>query len=284
MNAVFYRQLVANSALLNSHVQRANISSDVGEVASKASTGIATNFAVLDAFLPWRGWPVGAMTEIMTDCMGSGEMSLLLPAMARLAQEKRPILMIGAPHSIYAPALVQAGIDPARITQISALSSKQSKENLWSAEQALKTGLPGMVILWSPPCLSTHMSTTTPENLRRLHRATLGRETMLIHFRDRSSMSQPSPAWLRFGFAADETYIRLQVLKCRGLLLTRPTITLDRTSVQSRLYAQLNAQRTLDSALELGLRLESGRGACSAANSACAESDHVSAKISAYTH
>ena len=88
-----------------------------------------------------------------------------------------------------------------------------------------------------------------PETLRRLHLATLGRETMLIHFRGKSSMSQPSPAWLRFGFAADDTHIRLQVLKCRGRLLTRPLITLDRASVQARLHGQLRAAKALDAAM-----------------------------------
>ena len=244
MNALFYNQLVANHAVVRDHVRLG--AEDMQDTQHKTVTpGVSTSFAVLDAFLPWHGWPTGAMTEIMTDTVGCGELSLLLPAMARLSQEKRPILCIGAPHALFAPALNQAGIDPARITQINPSSSpKSSKENLWSAEQALKSGLPGMVVLWSPP----HMS-CAPETLRRLHLSTLGRETMLIHFRGKSSMSQPSPAWLRFGFAADDSHIRLQVLKCRGRLLTRPLITLDRASVQARLYGQLRAAQKLDAAM-----------------------------------
>ena len=245
------RALGALSPVVRDHVRLG-----VDDARETLSPGICTSFAVLDAFLPWRGWPVGAMTEIMTDTTGCGELSLLLPAMSRLTQEKRPILCIGAPHALFAPALTQAGIDPARITQINPCSAsssisnnaKNAKENLWSAEQALKTGLPGMVVLWSPP----HMS-VPPEALRRLHLSTLGRETMLIHFRGKSSMSQPSPAWLRFGFAADDTHIRLQVLKCRGRLLTRPLITLDRASVQARLYAQLRAAKALNTATSFGL-------------------------------
>ena len=68
---------------------------------------------------------------------------------------------------------------------------------------------------------------------------------MLIHFRGASSMSQPSPAWLRFGYAADDTHIRLQVLKCRGRELTRPLITLDRAAVQARLYGHFQAAHAL---------------------------------------
>jgi len=255
MNALFYNQLAANSPVVRDHVRmgvdHVDLAHDNAVSRSKNAqlTGIASSFAVLDAFLPWRGWPVGAMTEIMTDTVGCGELSLLLPAMARLTREKRPILCIGAPHTLFAPALTQVGIDPARVTQINPSSStKSAKENLWSAEQALKTGLPGMVVLWSHPHLNC-----TAETLRRLHLSTIGRETMLIHFRCVSSMSQPSPAWLRFGYAADDTHIRLQVLKCRGRLLTRPLITLDRASVQARLYGHLQAAGALNNAIAAGL-------------------------------
>ena len=107
-----------------------------------------------------------------------------------------------------------------------------------------------MVLLWSP----THAACPT-ETLRRLHMATIGRDTMLIHFRGASSMSQPSPAWLRFGYAADDSHIRLQVLKCRGRLLTRPLITLDRAAVQARLYGHLHALGALSVAVEDGFKV-----------------------------
>ncbi len=252
MNALFFSNLSANNPVLRDHV-RLGVE-DTGEshfsLNSETPPGVASSFAVLDAFLPWRGWPVGTMTEIMTDVVGCGELSLLLPAMARLTQEKRPILCIGAPHTLFAPALAQVGIDPAYVTQINPSSTlKHNKENLWSAEQALKTGLPGMVVLWSPAYSYGHCP---PEVLRRLHLATIGRETMLIHFRGASSMSQPSPAWLRFGYAADDAHIRLQVLKCRGRLLTRPLITLDRASVQARLYGHFQAISALHQTITHG--------------------------------
>ena len=247
MNALFYKQLVTGNALVRDHV-RLGVQDSLHSTGlhADAASGVATRFAVLDAFLPWHGWPFGAMTEIMTSTVGCGELSLLLKAMAHLTQEKRPIVCIGAPHVLFAPALIQVGIDPARVTQInsSAVSIKSAKENLWSAEQALKTGLPGMVVLWS----HAHSNCTT-DVLRRLHLATIGRETMLIHFRGASCMSQPSPAWLRFGYAADDTHIRLQVLKCRGRELTRPLITLDRSAVQAQLYGHFNAANALSSAV-----------------------------------
>ena len=251
MNALFYSRLAANHPVVRDHVRLGAEENGDPSRFNRETPGVASSFAVLDAFLPWRGFPVGAMTEIMTNTMGSGELSLVLPAMARLTQEKRPILCIGAPHTLFAPALAQVGIDSSRVSQINpACTQKQTKENLWSAEQALKTGLPGMVLLWSP----AHAACPT-ETLRRLHLATIGRDTMLIHFRGASSMSQPSPAWLRFGYAADDSHIRLQVLKCRGRLLTRPLITLDRAAVQARLYGHLHALGALSVAVEDGFKV-----------------------------
>ena len=107
-----------------------------------------------------------------------------------------------------------------------------------------------MVVLWSPAQSYGHCP---PETLRRLHLAVIERETMLIHFRSKSCMSQPSPAWLRFGYAADDTHIRLQVLKCRGRELTRPLITLDRAAVQARLYGHFQATERLDCVITNGV-------------------------------
>ena len=250
MNALFFSNLSASHPILRDHVRLGveETSDSHFSFNGQPPPGVASSFSVLDAFLPWRGWPVGAMTEIMTDTVGCGELSLLLPAMARLTQEKRPILCIGAPHALFAPALAQVGIDPAHVTQINPTSTlKQNKENLWTAEQALKTGLPGMVVMWSPT-----LGHCPPEVLRRLHLATIGRETMLVHYRSKSCRSQPSPAWLRFAYAADDTHIRLQVLKCRGRLLTRPLITLDRASVQARLYGHIQATNALNHAITHG--------------------------------
>jgi len=216
-------------------------------------TGVATGFAVLDAFLPWGGWPVGAMTEVMTDAFGAGELSLLLPAMSRLASEKRPIAMIGLPHELFAPALAQANVDPQQVTQIlPSARTHDAKELLWSSEQILKSGAAALVVLWSVPT-SPHRSAMSPEALRRLHLACLGQETTFIHYRAASCTALPSPAWLRFGFSANEEQIRLQVLKCRGRLLARPLVTLDRAAVQARLATRLNAERLLARALEDGL-------------------------------
>jgi protein ImuA len=234
-------QLIAQSPSL-----QASLPSHIG--AGGVAAGIGTGHSALDAYLPWRGWPTGAMTEIMTDTVGCGELSLLSPAMARLSHEKRPILCIGVPHKLFSPALRHAGIDVSRISQINpAPTVKQFAANLWSTEQALKTGLPGMVVLWSPP-----RSNAAIESLRRLHMACLGRDTMLIHFRTTGCMAQPSPAWLRMSYGVTDTQVRLQVLKCRGQSLAPPLICLDRAEVQPKLFTHLAARLQLNTAVTTG--------------------------------
>jgi hypothetical protein len=218
--------------------------------ADQPRPGLATGFAVLDAWLPWGGWPVGAMTEILVDSTGLGELSLLMPAMSRLAAEKRPIVLIGAPHEVFAPALVQAGVDPRQVTQIHpCATARDVKALLWSSEQILRSGSAALVLLWSTACAKE----ITPEALRRLHLAGLDQPTTFIHYRAASCSTQPSPAWLRFGFSANDDELRLQVFKCRGRPLARPLITLDRALVQARLAAHLTARAALRGAIEQGL-------------------------------
>ena len=213
-----------------------------------AAAGIGTGYQALDDYLPWRGWPTGAMTEIMTDTVGCGELSLLLPAIARLSHEKRPILCIGVPQKLFSPALRQAGVDVSRVSQLNpAPTVKQFADNLWSTEQALKTGIPGMVVLWSPP-----RSNTAIESLRRLHMACVGRDTLLIHFRTTACIVQPSPAWLRLSYGVTNTQVRLQVLKCRGQSVAQPLICLDRAAVQPMLFAHLAARLQLNTAVTTG--------------------------------
>lgn len=236
------QQLIAQSPSL-----QASLPSHVG-AGGIAAAGIGTGHPSLDDYLPWRGWPTGAMTEIMTDTVGCGELSLLLPAIARLSQEKRPVLCIGVPHKLFAPALRQVGIDVNRISQINPTPTvKQLADNLWSTEQALKTGLPGMVVLWSPPRANTAM-----ESLRRLHMACIGRDTLLIHFRTTGCMTQPSPAWLRMAYSVTDSQVRLQVLKCRGQSLAPPLICLERAAVQPMLFTHLAARLQLNTAVTTG--------------------------------
>ena len=70
------------------------------------SQSIASGFDAFDNVL--GGWPLGALTEILADTSGVGEVGLLLPALARLASEGRWLAWVAPPMVPYAPALHQS--------------------------------------------------------------------------------------------------------------------------------------------------------------------------------
>ena len=70
---------------------------------------LPSGFPALDAMLPGRGWPGGALTEIVLEREGIGEIRLTLPALARLQAQGRDIAWIAPPHVPYAPALAAQG-------------------------------------------------------------------------------------------------------------------------------------------------------------------------------
>ena len=58
---------------------------------------LASGFGELDRELPGSGWPQGQLTELLRDDAGIGELSLLAPALAQLAQQKRSTVWVLPP-------------------------------------------------------------------------------------------------------------------------------------------------------------------------------------------
>ena len=55
---------------------------------------LASGFAELDRELPGGGWPLGQLIELLTDDAGIGELSLLAPSLAQLAQSRRSAVWV----------------------------------------------------------------------------------------------------------------------------------------------------------------------------------------------
>lgn len=60
--------------------------------------------------MPQGGWPEHALTEILHPADGVGELSLVLPTLARLTQAHQRIVLIAPPYSAHAPGWAYAGI------------------------------------------------------------------------------------------------------------------------------------------------------------------------------
>lgn len=175
------------------------------EIAAVAVPSVPTGHAALDALLPGGGWPRAALTELLCPRPGIGELSLLLPALARLAREEdRWIVLAAPPHLPYAPAFAQAGVDLARLVVVNA---RQSDDTLWAMEQALGSGACGAVVGWP--------GRVSERALRRLQLAAEnGRGAGFLYSSGPATSS--SLAALRLQIEAAPAGLLLHLLKVRG--------------------------------------------------------------------
>lgn len=183
-----------------------------GEVDRAAPAGIPSGHPRLDLELPGGGWPRGALTEILHDGTGLGEVSLLLPALKAVAQEGRAIAWVNPPHLPYAPALSLAGVPLEACLVVRPASAEDA---LWSADQALRSGACGAALFWLPGKADYAW-------LRRLQMAAESGRTLAVLFRPASDAVHATPAHLRVVVAQGDGLVRITLPKRRGPPLARP--------------------------------------------------------------
>lgn len=166
---------------------------------------LGTGHAVLDEVLPGSGWPLGAVTELVNDTDGCGELSLLLPVLARLSQENQWISMIDPPWIPYPPALHGHGL---ALEKLLLIRTHNRDESLWACEQVVRGISGGAVLAWP--------DTLTFAEVRRLQLAAKRTQKTVFLFPDRKAANVSSPAALRLQLTADDGGLQIRVLKCRG--------------------------------------------------------------------
>ena len=172
---------------------------------NNAGSGAATGFCDLDRALHGGGWPRAALSELLTDGISIGELRLLTPFLATLAERQLWQLWINPPFIPYAPALVQHGIDPTHLIVIRA----EARQQLWACEQALRSAACGAVLYWPSAALRYG-------ELRKLQVAAGGQHCVGFLLRAARSTQQTSPAALRLQLSADDAHLNVQILKQRG--------------------------------------------------------------------
>lgn len=183
------------------------------ELARSVCPGIASGFAALDAELPGGGWPCGALTELLPQHEGIGELRILGPALAQLAAQGKFIAWIAPPYLPYAPALAAAGIALERVLIV---KTTKDGDSLWAAEQALRSAACGGVLAWPRDIRYTQ--------LRRLQLAAEDGRCLAVLFRPTQAAREPSPAVLRIALATAAGGLALSILKRRGAPLSRPIL------------------------------------------------------------
>jgi protein ImuA len=182
-----------------------------GHRVQRAQPALASGHAELDALLPGGGWPLGALTEFCCAQTGLGELSLLLPSLAHLSAQTRWLAWVAPPYPLYAPALSEAGIDPARCLLVEPPlpglrhAPARAQQALWAGEQLLRGGACGAVLLW--------WDGEDANALRRLQLAAEAGQSLAVLFRPGTAAQRLSPAALRVRIDAGPA---LEILKCRG--------------------------------------------------------------------
>jgi hypothetical protein len=184
-----------------------------GDSMARLDRAVPSGFPDLDRVLPGGGWPQGALAELLSEEEGIGELRLLLPALARLAQAGQGIVLIAPPHRPCAPAFAAAGIDPGRVLVVIAAEDKQ---RWWAAEQALRADSEGAVLLW--PALSSE------PRLRRLQLAAQEGEALAFVFASTTRAAQASPSPLRLRLSPAGERLRVDVIKRRGGVVSAPLL------------------------------------------------------------
>lgn len=188
----------------------------VGQAPRSDRQGIATGCGRLDRELPGRGWPAGALTEILTDREGIGELSLLAPALRLLCEEGKGIALVAPPFPLYARAWEAQGIRLERVLIVEA----RDAELLWAAEQALRSGACGMVVAWARRAQKTF----DYRALQRLHMAAGKGDAACVLYRPSHTAASASPAPLRMTLAPRDGQLAVTIVKRRGALLAAPVV------------------------------------------------------------
>lgn len=186
------------------------------DLAGRGSGGRSTGFPELDAILPGRGWPRRGLMEVISPNWGMGELQLLLPLMRDVVAREQWILWVSPPYLLYAPALIQAGIDTSQVLVVDLDTSCQ--DALWTMEKALQTRHCGLVLAWQ--------NWLPGKVLRRLQLAADSGDTLGVLFKHHDSEHSPSPLRLQIKATAaeqdrrrryrDSSLAEITLIKARG--------------------------------------------------------------------
>jgi len=204
-----------------------------GDAGASTAAGLPTGYAALDRCLPGGGWPRQGLIEILSDQRGTGELRLLLPALAALCHEAGAtefpplrskdagchagsamlphdrgsrgwIAWVSPPHRPYAPALAAWGIDVARMLVVQAAAA-----TAWAMDQALRAEACSAVLGWADP--------RDPQALRRLQLAAEASCSLAVLYRPLQAGLTPSPAVLRLALlGTNGDGLQVRIVKSRG--------------------------------------------------------------------
>ena len=177
-------------------------------------SGLSTGFAALDEHLPDRGWPRAGLIEILVARFGSGELALLMPALAALTRSAtaRWCVWVAPPLVPFAPALASCGVVLDRVALVDGARRQDARfrgnPGMWAFEQTLGSGACDAVLGW--------VRQPKPRDIRRLQLAAERGRTLGVLFRPQRAAREASAAALRLSIEPLAAGARVTLIKGRS--------------------------------------------------------------------
>jgi protein ImuA len=183
------------------------------QLARSRARCVDTGHPALSNQLPGGGWPTGTLVDLLVQQPGIGEMRLIAPALAKVAD--RRVVFLTPPHAPQALALAALGIPPASTIWMRA---DRVADALWAAEQVLRSGGCGALLFWpgQGSTSSTRIQHVRADSLRRLHLAAQQGETLFFNMRPLAAEVDASPAPLRLSVRPAPGGINIGFVKRQG--------------------------------------------------------------------
>ncbi len=174
------------------------------ELAVSRATTMTTGYTGLDKELPNGGWPRSSLVELLVEQHGIGEMQLLKPSLASLSKKGR-VALVQPPYLPHSMACRSWHLNDRNLLW---LRPQSSADALWSAEQILKNGSCGAVVIWQ--------SNVRPESLRRLNLAAQSTDTWLWLVRPLAAAADASVSPLRIALRPATGGVSADIIKRKG--------------------------------------------------------------------
>jgi len=170
-----------------------------------SSLVIPTGMPALDELLPGGGWPKAGLVEITVPDEHTDAISLLLPALTRLSQQGRWLVMVTPPWQPRARVFTAAGMNTSRVLQV---NPHPGRSGLWTVESMMRTGNCSIVMAW-PTCATELME-------KKLKKAATMGKTPAILFRREGMSAHNSIADVRLKLEVGESGKVLYLLDGHG--------------------------------------------------------------------
>ena len=192
----------------NSNIQQLLQNQGIWKASDKCilQPALSTGHKLLDDQLHYSGWPQGAVSELLLQHNGIGEIRLLSPLLARLSQQSGYITWINPPFLPNAPALIDRGL---QLDKIIIVQTSAVQETIWAAQQAMISQACSAVLVWLPKRILT-------TEIRKLNLAAKTGNCWGVIFRDQSLQLQSSAATLRIVLQNIDGKHQLSIIKQPG--------------------------------------------------------------------